>query len=132
MKLSAYSTRLSLGLLSGAALMLTACAGSGSSYRPIVDTPVTAQYETDLQQCQSLSTQRKIINGDTQTAALAGAATGGVIGLLRRGGNDGNNVLEGAAVGGTVGGVGGAFQANTERKNIVKRCMSGRGYRVIG
>jgi len=125
------ASRLSLLTLTASALLLTACAGSGASYRPIVDAPQDAQYTADLGDCQNLAEQRKIFNGDTQTAILAGAATGGVLGLLRRG-DDGDNFLQGAAAGGAVSGISGSFKANKERKNIVRNCMAGRGYRVLG
>ncbi|MGB0908186.1 MAG: glycine zipper family protein [Maricaulaceae bacterium] len=128
---SGSHSRLTLITIGCLALPLSACAGSGASYRPIIDTPITAQYETDLQNCQSLAAERQLINGDTQTSMLRGAATGGVFGLLERG-DDGDNFLTGALIGGAIGGISGAFETNGERKYIVRNCMSGRGYRVIG
>ena len=113
------------------ALPLSACAGGGAAYEPIVDGPKNAKFQQDISECQALAEQRNYNNSDVQTGALAGAAVGAVAGLLRRG-NSNSDPLIGAAVGGTYGGGGAALGTRAERKNIVKRCMSGRGHRVLG
>lgn len=113
------------------ALSLSACAGGGAAYQPIVDGPKDAKFQQDTAECQALAEQRSYTNSDVKTGAVAGAVVGGVIGLLSRG-NDTSNTLIGTAVGGVYGGGGAALNTRTERKNIVKRCMIGRGHRVIG
>lgn len=113
------------------ALGLTACAGSGANYQPIVDGPVGANYSADLSDCQTLATQRKYVNADTKNDALIGAGIGGVLGLLEKG-DDLENAAAGALVGGLLGGGSTAYEARGQRKDIVRNCMSGRGYRVVG
>ena len=110
---------------------LSACAGGGAAYQPIVDGPKNAKFQQDIYECQALAEQRSYNNSDVKTGALAGAAVGAVTGLLRRG-NSNSDPLIGAAVGGAYGGGGAALATRTERKNIVKRCMIGRGHRVLG
>ena len=39
-------------------LMVTACAGGGADYAPIVDGPRSAAYQADLLACQSLARER--------------------------------------------------------------------------
>ncbi len=122
-----------LGLIIATAfvLPLSACAGGGAAYQPIVDGPQNAKFQQDLQQCQALAEQRGYDNSDVRTGAAVGAAAGGLGGVLRRG-NDTRNGLIGAAVGSVYGASGAALATRTERKNIVKRCMIGRGHRVLG
>lgn len=117
--------------LSLLAFSLSACAGGGAAYEPIVDGPKNAKFQQDIQECQALAEQRSYDNSDVKTGALAGAAVGAVAGLLRRG-NSNSDPLIGAAVGGAYGGGGAALGTRAERKNIVKRCMTGRGHRVLG
>lgn len=119
-----------LGLIS-IALPLSACAGGGAAYQPIVDGPLDAKFQQDLQACQNLGEQRNYNNADARTNTVAGAVLGGVAGLLQPGNRSGD-LIAGAAVGGTYGAGGSALATRTERKNIVKRCMIGRGHRVLG
>lgn len=114
-----------------AAISLTACAGGGAAYQPIVDGPIDAAFQQDVSECQALAEQRGYNNSDVKTGAAAGAALGGVVGLLQPG-KDAGNLLAGALVGSAYGGGGAALGTRAERKNIVKRCMIGRGHRVIG
>lgn len=114
-----------------AVLPLSACAGGGAAYQPIIDGPQNAKFQQDIAQCQALAEQLSYNNSDVKTGAAAGAAVGAVAGLLRRG-NSNSDPLIGAAVGGAYGGGGAALVTRAERKNIVKRCMSGRGHRVLG
>lgn len=110
-----------------ATVLLTACAGTGAEYRPVVDRP-GPNFETDLAQCQHLATQRDYVNGDSMTDTAVGAGIGGVVGIL-------SNSWTGAAVGAAVGGAGGAtvggLEAKDDRKTIVVKCMQGRGYNVL-
>ena len=123
--------RITLIGLAALVLPLSACAGGGAAYQPIVDGPLDAKFQQDVQQCQALAEQRGYNNSDVRTGAAVGAAAGGLSGVLRRG-NDTRNGLIGAAVGTVYGASGAALGTRSERKNIVKRCMIGRGHRVIG
>ena len=132
MKHENYSLRkLAMLGIALAVLPLSACAGGGAAYVPIIDGPQNAKFQQDIAQCQALAEQRSYNNSDVKTGAVAGAAVGAVAGLLRRG-NSNSDPLIGGAVGGVYGGGGAALGTRTERKNIVKRCMSGRGHRVLG
>ncbi len=71
--------------------------------------------------------------GGMQGAAIGGAAA--AVGSLIRGGSVLNSAAAGAAVGGTAGAVGGAFhdgEGSPVFRNFVSRCLSERGYDVIG
>lgn len=96
---------------------------------PIVDTKGVnmADYNRDLTECQAYA-------DDVQTAqkaassAVAGAAVGGAIGAIV--GNS-NTAARGAGIGAVGGGARGLGDGIRERDRVVKRCLSGRGYRVL-
>ncbi len=114
-------------VMAACAALLSACAGTGAEYRPVVDRP-GPNYEADLADCQKLATQRDYVNGDSATDTAVGAGGGAVLGLL-------TNSWAGAGVGALVGGAGGAtvggLGAKDDRKSIVIKCMQGRGYKVL-
>lgn len=107
------------------AIVATGCA----SYRPIVDMQGvdSAKYNSDLVQCQQYAEQL-----NPASHAVAGAVIGALIGAAI-GGAIGNSdlALDGARVGAISGGVSGAADGAESQVNIVRRCMSGRGYRVL-
>lgn len=115
---------------------LSGCASSGANHTPIIDAPKTAQYQADLEACRTLAGESEIINDETKGATALGAALGGISGLShnRRYGrkSDGNNVLAGALVGAALGGGIGVYGGYKKQKNILTRCMTGRGYHVLG
>ena len=119
-----------LGLLA-ITLPLTACAGVGANYKPIVDGPIGANYSADLGDCRGVAKQRNYVNNDTKNDAFLGAIVGGLLGLTESG-NDAENLVAGALVGGALGGAGSAYDARDERKDIVRNCMAGRGHNVVG
>lgn len=118
-----------LALLPIAAL-LAACENSGSNYVPVIDGATGPNYQADLAACQQLAAQQPALgsNAGVNTAAAAGtaAATTAIVS------NQGNNVLDAAIVGTVAGLAGSAVQQNQAKADIVSRCMSGRGYKVIG
>ena len=122
--------------IAGVATALTACASGGAAYRPIVDAPNTAgyaaKYEADLADCRSFAEQRRYDNSDVRTQALVGASIGGVLGLIEGDGTEFEDFAVGAAAGGAFGAGSGALETRGERKQIVVRCMQGRGHRVLG
>jgi uncharacterized protein YcfJ len=107
-------------------VLLTSCAGS--TYRPIVDTQGIDfnRYESDLKQCQQFSTQ----TNDATTSAAVGATAGAVLGSVMAGviGGDRSATAKMVAIEGAI--VGGA-SGETNQRNIIRRCLSGRGYRVL-
>lgn len=110
-------------------LALTACAGA--DVRPVVDMQGvnSTKYEADLRDCQEYAKQK---GGTLETGAkgaVGGAAVGGLIGLV--GGGTGSNISQAAGVGAVVGAAGGGYMGNKAQEDIVKKCLSGRGYKVL-
>jgi hypothetical protein len=120
----------------GLAFSVAACAQGGGMAppTPIIDTQGVdaAQYQQDLAQCQQYA-QQVSVGEDTAKGvfggALLGAAMGAAIGAAT--GNPARGAAVGAAAGGIGGGAAGAGKSVQERKQIVSRCMQGRGYNVL-
>jgi|SRR5216683_1969337 len=116
-------------------LCLSACAGGGADFRPVVDMSGHSQeaYDRDLAACQQTARAARNntdIAEDAGMAAVGGGAVGAVAGAI------GGAPLLGAGVGllaGAVGG-GGYEEATTENREerIVKNCVHARGYTILG
>lgn len=109
--------------------LLTGCANTGPAYRPLVDARPGQNYEHDLAQCQAYAHQ---VAGAAESAAagvvigaIFGAVVSGLLGGSRQTRND--NMMIGAISGGTGAGV----QGETDQRNVIRRCLSGRGYSVL-
>ncbi len=113
-------------------LSLTACANGAANYTPIIDAPAGPQLQADLADCQSLAAQNSVFNDNTLATALVGAGVGALVGLSSGYDVDAEDALVGAAIGGAAGGGAGVFQGRSGQKDIVIRCMAGRGYKVLG
>ena len=101
-------------------------AGCSSHPDPIVDLKgvSTAQYERDSAECAAYADQVEIEQGVARGAAVGavvGAAAGAISGDADRGAG------YGAIYGGTRSGLDGA----REKEMVYKRCLRGRGYRVL-
>lgn len=84
-------------------------------------------FEQDLLECRALGENAHTV-ADTVTSAAGGAAAGGLIGAAI--GNS-DTAKRGAGAGAVLGGMR-AYQRNTsEAERIVRRCLMGRGYRVL-
>ena len=101
-------------------------AGNG---KPIVDTKGVnmAQYELDLQECSTfsddISTGKSIAKG-----TVTGAVVGAVIEAITDNARSRRDAIEvGAVTGGTQSGI----RAVQEKEQIVRRCLRGRGYKVL-
>ena len=107
-----------------AALLLSGC----SHYRPLVDSQGVDmnRYEADLRDCQGYAQQ---VAGAGTNAAVGAAVGAGLSYALSRilGGNTNAGIKAGALIGGASGGAAGA----ESEMNVIRRCMSGRGYRVL-
>ena len=106
-----------------ASVLLTGCA---SHPDPIIDMkgvdPVAMQ--EDWTDCESYSDQVVIGKGAARGAAaggVTGAATGAITG----------NVEQGAGYGAIYGAARSTLEGDREKQNVFKRCMRGRGYRVL-
>ncbi len=118
-------------------LLLAGCTAQQRNYAPVVDLAgsdkTQAQYDTDLSQCQSLAAERNPARStaiSTGVGALAGTAAGAVIGTIA--GKPAHGVWEGAALGGLAGVGYGAFTGFNDQEDMVKNCLRGRGYIVVG
>lgn len=93
---------------------------------PIVDTKGVDmdEYARDWDECDAYSEEVRISQGVGK-----GAATGAAVGALA-GAIDGD-VGESAALGGLYGGTRSGLDADRQKQAVFKRCMAGRGYRVL-
>lgn len=98
------------------------------SYRPVVDSAAcpNCDYEADVKQCQTISQNNTNYASNTVGSAAAGAAVGAIFGAVL--GLDVGTLAAGGATGGAIGGLGN--EAITSRQ-MVARCMQGRGYSVL-
>lgn len=100
--------------------------GSG---KPIVDTKGVnmSQYELDLEECstfaEDISTGKSIAKG-----AVTGAAVGAVIEAIT---GDVRSRRDAIEVGAVSGGAQSGIRAVREKEQIVRRCLRGRGYKVL-
>lgn len=102
---------------------LAACAAHPD---PIVDTkgvdPV--KYAQDWDECEAYTEEILISQG-----VAKGSATGAVVGAV--GGAINDDVGRGAANGALYGGTRSGLDADREKQKVFKRCLRGRGYRVL-
>lgn len=113
------------------AVFLNACASveelTGNT--PIIDTKGVnlAYYDTDLAECQTYADQVQMAE-KAAAGAVSGAVVGGLIGAVW--GNS-DTAARSAGTGAIGGGAGGIAKGVHERDRVIKRCLSGRGYRVL-
>lgn len=118
-------------LLLALILALTGCAG----YRPIVDMRSVNQerYEADLSDCQAYAGQVSPVS-EGATGAVIGGVVGGLIGLavgIAFNVNPGELAAFGAAVGGIHGATGGTANAGRGQMDVIRNCLTNRGYQVL-
>ena len=110
--------------------LLAGCATApgGANYRPMVDTGHRiGDYNADLAECQQYA-QRAAGAGDGAVAgAVGGAIVMGVLSAILGGGGHGRW----AAVGALSGAASGAASGETNQRDVIRRCMAGRGYSVL-
>ena len=114
------------------AVSLAACASSVEDLtgnNPIIDSQGVnmAQYNLDLDACQQYADEVEIAQKAT-TGVVSGAVIGGVFGAVI--GNS-NTAQRGAGIGAVGGGARGVGEGLRERERVIKRCLMGRGYRVL-
>jgi outer membrane lipoprotein SlyB len=112
-----------------AVVTLLAMAGCTSTDEIIIDEQGvnTSAYQKDLAECQTYA--RSVKTGEkTAKGAASGAVVGGLIGAITGGSN---GAVTGAGVGAVGGGARGADEGDRTEVEVVKRCLSGRGYRVL-
>lgn len=106
---------------------LMACAAHPD---PIVDMKGVDPNElaVDWADCDTYSEEVVIARGVAKGGAT-GAAIGAIAGAI--GGGDSGNVGEGAATGALYGGTRSGLDADEVKQEVFKRCLRGRGYRVL-
>lgn len=111
-----------------ATLTLAACQGNPAQ-RVIVDTKGIdpAAYQQDLAECSALADQARP-GGSAARGALGGALIGGALGGIF---GDRHSAARMAGGGAVVGGASQAGAGYSERDQVLRNCMSGRGYRVL-
>ena len=113
------------------ALIVAAAVASGCAAQPdpIIDMKGVDldRYEEDWDECEAYTDEVLVTRGVAKGAGL-GATIGAVAGAI--GGNS-TDVAEGAAYGGLYGGTRSGLDADEMKQNVFKRCMRGRGYRVL-
>ena len=112
-----------------AVLIMLGPAACTTTDEVIIDTKGVnmAQYEKDLAECRSYSSQVKTGEKAAKGAA-SGAVVGGLIGAVV---GDSDDVKDGAGVGAVTGGAKGVNQGERSEQKVVKNCLRGRGYRVL-
>ena len=119
-----------------AAIALTGCASvPGGHYTPQTITPIIDRQGTDpvklaqdLEQCNAFARQSAGVGESAAAGAIVGALIGAAL-MAAAGGNGFRN--EAAAVGAISGGLAAGAEAGMSQRQIVSRCMTGRGYRVL-
>lgn len=113
------------------ALGLSACA---RSYDPIIDTQGVdpARYQADLADCRAYAEQVDPA-AEAGTGALIGGAIGAALGAIAGAfsGDAGSGAAVGAAVGGAGGGISGGAEGVSGQRQVIRDCLSGRGYNVL-
>ena len=115
-------------------ITLSGCVANSSgsifeSSKPIIDTKGVnmSQYEIDHKECsifsEDISTGKSIAKG-----AVTGAAVGAVIEAIT---DDVRSRRDAIEVGAVSGGAQSGIRAVREKEQILKRCLRGRGYKVL-
>jgi len=124
------------------AALAAACAARPVTYSSVPGGPVDqAQLDRDIDECTALARQHtregsavaRDAARSTGIGAAVGAATGAVAGAIW--GSAGRGAATGAAVGGTSGLLGAVFRNAGDdpvKRRYVERCLTERGYDVIG
>jgi len=107
------------------ATLFSACAAHPD---PIIDTKGVDPdaLARDWDECEAYTKEISVAKGTAKGAGL-GAAIGAVVGSI--GGR--GDVADDAATGAVYGGTDSGLEADRDKQALFKRCMRGRGYRVL-
>lgn len=112
-------------------IMQTGCSSieDVTGNKPIIDTKGVnlSRYEGDLTECQAYADEVQIAR-KAAAGTVSGAVIGGLLGAVW--GNS-DTAQRSAGVGAVGGGSKGVIQGVRERDRVIKRCLMGRGYRVL-
>jgi hypothetical protein len=106
----------------------TVAAGCAAHPDPIIDSKGVdpEAMADDWDECEVYSEEVVVAAGAAKGAAV-GAAYGAAAGSIGKYGN----VSDGAAYGALYGGTKSGLEADRDKQDVFKRCMRGRGYRVL-
>ncbi len=107
-----------------------ACANSGANYVPIIDGAVGPNYQSDLANCQALARSQPTLDSNTAGAAAIGAAGAAATTAIID--NSASDLGRAAAAGALIGAGESAINNSQNQEVIVRNCMRGRGYNVVG
>jgi outer membrane lipoprotein SlyB len=126
-KLHVLSALLSVVLFSGGCA--NGYGGYGAPKQVIIDTQGVSMeaYYQDLADCENYARQIDVAS-ETTEGVVEGAVVGGVLGAVL--GNH-KTAERSAGAGAVLGGVKGNKRARHEQERIVRRCLIGRGYKVL-
>jgi len=107
-------------------IVAAALAGCAAHPDPIVDTKGVdpEKFAQDWDECEEYTEQILISQGVAKGSA-AGAAVGAIGGAID------DDAGKGAAYGALYGGTRSGLDADREKQQVFKRCLRGRGYRVL-
>lgn len=107
-------------------IVLTAIAACAAHPDPIVDMKGVdpEALAQDWRECESYSEEVVISQGVAKGSAT-GAAVGAIAGAIN------GDVGEAAATGALYGGTRSGLDADRDKQKVFKRCLRGRGYRVL-
>ncbi len=112
--------------------LIPGCAttNTGANYRPIIDSKGVDfnKFEVDLKECQAYATQ----TADAAQSAAAGAVAGALLGAaIAAAAGSRYDRYSTARVGAVTGAVGAGAEGETNQRNIIRRCLGGRGYKIL-
>lgn len=123
MHIKAIAATAAIALLAGCAT-----APGGANYAPMVDTGQRiGDYNADLAGCQQYAQRAAGAGEGAAAGAVGGAIVMGVLSAILGGGGHGRW----AAVGALSGAASGAAAGETNQRDVIRRCMAGRGYSVL-
>jgi len=110
-------------------IAVVSIAGCAAHPDPIIDMKGVDQelFVQDWNECKAYSEEVNVGKGAAKGAGL-GAVIGAAAGAI---GGASDDVAESAAFGGLYGGTSSGLEADREKQLVFKRCMAGRGYRVL-
>ena len=116
---------LSVGIALLVIVSLSACA----THRPVVDMRGvdSAAFEADLVECQRYAEQVSPA-GNAGVGAVVGTVVGGLLGAAIGNSRLASRMAGAGAVGGAASGAGHGAETQV---NVIRNCLSGRGYRVL-
>jgi len=108
------------------AMLAVALAGCAAHPDPIIDMKGVDPdaLALDWEECEAYTDEIIMAKGVARGSAT-GAAVGAIAGAI------GNDVGESAAYGALYGGTRSGLDADRDKQLVFKRCLSGRGYRVL-